>query len=115
MNTRLTVAAIILVFGSGCAGPMGERYVEHLGKTLEERIKVAGMPDHCMWLPNGGQVCEWYSNRLASYGRYLYFSSHKRTFIYGVDGLACGWTSDGDTDHFAVDRCSKTFQAVMAK
>jgi hypothetical protein len=100
-------------YGLGCDAYYQEQldklepqWNQWLGKTKDERIKIAGPPDKCATLSDGGEVCEWSSGGVSGGGSYSahtgYGSSsvsswqHRRIFTYDPNHIAIAWSYQGN-------------------
>lgn len=99
-------------YGLGCDAYYQEQldrlepqWSQWLNKTKDERIKIAGPPDKCASLSDGGEVCEWSSGGVSGGGSYSAhtgygsssFSSwqHRRIFTYDSNHIAIAWSYQG--------------------
>lgn len=75
-----------------------------LGKSKDQRIKEFGLPDNCMKLESGEEVCEWKVSGLSGSGSYyrgtgtsqISSYEHRLAYTYDRDHIARVWNYRGE-------------------
>ena len=119
------LAALSLV---GCAAfdppysdIIDQRFNPWLGKTKDDRIRIAGPPERCAQLQDGEEACTWKSAGIdgSSVTRFVTVSSwlHHVVFIYDKTGVAKAWHYSGSwgerSNNNAGERMSPESSALL--
>jgi hypothetical protein len=94
----LTLPACTL-FNPSYSEVIDQHFNPWLGKTKDDRMRVAGPPEQCAQLQSGEEVCSWKSAGVGgtSVSRWVQVSSwmHQVVFVYDKQGIAQSWKYSG--------------------
>jgi hypothetical protein len=90
----LTIAAVMLLALSACAGHMLEnaslKWDSWVGTTKDDRVRDLGIPARCHTFKSGGEICEW-----SMLWKGEVEMEENVSLLFDAKGIMCQWVYRG--------------------